>query len=135
MLAHEARPRIGRPREQGRAGGIGSMAYEIMARNCSEKTSTRGRSLQLWPAPDRSYRERASTNGSRLKPLRRPFRTTENTEHTEKENTQDAVKAEEEITHGDRQDQEIATRGSRLRAGTLGSRPSLLVAGFSDCLL
>ena len=47
---------------------------------------------------------------------------------TEKENTQDAVKAEEEIRHGNRQDQEIATRGSRLRAATLGSRPSLLVS-------
>src|SRR5208283_6224018 len=63
-------------------------------------TSTRGRSLQLQAAPDRSYRGRASTNGSRLKPLRRRFRTTENTENTEKENTQDAVQAEEEIPHG-----------------------------------
>ena len=64
--------------------------------------------------------------------MRRPFRTTENTENTEKENTRDAVKAEEEITHGDRQDQEIATQGSRLRAGTLGSRPSLLVSQVSS---
>ena len=80
-------------------------------------------------ALDRSYRGRASTNGSRLKPLRRRFlELTENTEHTEKENTQDAVKAEEEITHGDRQDQEIATRGSRLRAATPGSWPPLLVS-------
>ncbi len=31
----------------GQAGGIGYMGYEIMARNCSEKISTRGRSLQL----------------------------------------------------------------------------------------
>src|SRR5271166_1161356 len=30
VLAHESWPRIGRPRQQGRAGGIGSMAYEIM---------------------------------------------------------------------------------------------------------
>ena len=97
-----------------------------------KKISTRGRSLQLQAAPDRSYRDRASTSGSRLKPLRRRFRTTENTENTEKENTRDAVKAEEEITHGDRQDQELATRGSRLRAATLGSRPSLLVSGLSD---
>ncbi len=37
MLAHEARPRIGRPRQQGRAGGIGCMAYQAMVRNCSEK--------------------------------------------------------------------------------------------------
>ena len=73
-------------------------------------------------------RGRASTNESRLKPLRRRFRTTENTENTEKENTQDAVKAVEEITHGDRQDQEIATRDSRLRAATFGSWPSLLVS-------
>ena len=51
---------------------------------------------------------------------------------TEKDDTQDAVKADEEITHGDRQDQELATRGSRLRAATLGSRPSLLVSGLSD---
>ena len=43
MLAHEARPRIGRPREQGRAGGIGSMAYEARARNCSEKKLNSGK--------------------------------------------------------------------------------------------
>ena len=59
--------------------------------------------------------------------LRRRFRTTENTQNSEKNDTQDTVKAEEEIRHGDRQDQEIATRGSRLRAATLGSWPSLLV--------
>ena len=47
VLAHEARPRIGRPRQEGRAGGIGSMAYEIMARNYSEKNLNSGRSLQL----------------------------------------------------------------------------------------
>ena len=39
-----------------------------------KKISTRGRSLQLQAAPDRSYRDRASTSGSRLKPLRRRFR-------------------------------------------------------------
>lgn len=50
---------------------------------------------------------------------------------TEKENAQDAVKAEKEITHGDRQDQEIATRGSHLRAATLGSWQSLLVSARS----
>ena len=60
--------------------------------------------------------------------MRRRFRTTKNTEHTERENTQDTVKAEDEITHGDRQDQEIATRGIRLRAATFGSWPSLLVS-------
>src|SRR5208283_1681633 len=78
-------------------------------------TSTRGRSLQLQAAPDRSYRDRGSTNGSRLKPLRRRFRTTENTQNSEKDDTQDAVKAKEEVTPGDRQDQEIATRGSGLQ--------------------
>ncbi len=46
-LANEARARIGLPRQQGQAGGIGYMACEIMARNCSKKISTRGRSLQL----------------------------------------------------------------------------------------
>ena len=43
VLAHEARPRIGRPRQQGQAGGIGSMAYEGMARNCSEKNLNSGK--------------------------------------------------------------------------------------------
>ena len=37
VLAQEVRPRIWRPRQQGRAGGIGCMAYQTMARNCSEK--------------------------------------------------------------------------------------------------
>ena len=41
-------------------------------------------------------------------------------------------KVEEEITHGDRQDQEIATRDSRLRAATLGSWPSLLVTASRE---
>src|SRR5208337_4979732 len=49
--SHEARPRIGRPRQQGQAGGIGWMAYEIMrgivyeimARNCSEKNLNSGK--------------------------------------------------------------------------------------------
>ncbi len=43
MLAHEARPRIGRPRQQGQAGSIDYMAYEIMARNCSEKNLNSGK--------------------------------------------------------------------------------------------
>ncbi len=43
VLAHEVRPRIGRPRQQGQAGGIGSMAYEAMARNCSEKKLNSGK--------------------------------------------------------------------------------------------
>ena len=43
MLAREARPRIGRPRQQGRAGGIDSMACEAMARNCSEKKLNSGK--------------------------------------------------------------------------------------------
>ena len=43
MLAHEVWPRIGRPRQQGQAGGIGSMACEIMARNCSEKNLNSGK--------------------------------------------------------------------------------------------
>ena len=47
VLAHEVWPRIGRPRQQGQAGGIGSVAYEAIAGNCSEKNSTPGRSLQL----------------------------------------------------------------------------------------
>ena len=105
-----------------------SAVYEIRREIVLKKISTRGRPLQLQSAPDRSYRDRASTNGSRLKPLRRRFQTTKNTEHTERENTQDTVKAEDEITHGDRQDQEIATRGIRLRAATFGSWPSLLVS-------
>jgi len=43
VLAHEARPRIGRPRQEGQAGGIGYMACEIMARNCSEKNLNAGK--------------------------------------------------------------------------------------------
>ena len=43
VLAHEVWPRIGRPRQQGQAGGIGSMAYEIMARNCSKKKLNSGK--------------------------------------------------------------------------------------------
>ena len=43
VLAHEARPRIGRPRQQGQAGGIGYMACESMARNCSEKNLNSGK--------------------------------------------------------------------------------------------
>src|SRR5208337_1210658 len=43
VLAREARPRIGRPRQQGRAGGIGSTACEVMARNCSEKKLNSGK--------------------------------------------------------------------------------------------
>ena len=71
VLAHEARPRIGRPREQGRAGGIGSMAYEARARNCSEKKLNSGKIAATLSRADRSYTGRASTSGSRLKPLRR----------------------------------------------------------------
>jgi len=47
VLAHEARPRIGRPRQQGQAGSIGYMAYETVARNWSEINLNSGRSLQL----------------------------------------------------------------------------------------
>jgi len=43
VLAHEARARIGRPRQQRQASGIGDMAYEIMARNCSEKNLNSGK--------------------------------------------------------------------------------------------
>src|SRR5208283_642507 len=43
VLAHEARPRVGRLRQQGPAGSIGSMAYEVMARNCSEKNLNSGK--------------------------------------------------------------------------------------------
>jgi len=43
VLAHEVWPRIGRPRQRGQAGGIGSMAYEAMARNCSEKNLNLGK--------------------------------------------------------------------------------------------
>ena len=131
MLAHEARPRIGRPRQQGQAGGIGYMACESMARNCSEKNLNSGKIAATLGRAGQIIQRKSIDSGSRLKPLRRRFRTTENTENTEKENTRDAVKAEEEITHGDRQDQEIATRGSRLHAANLGSWPSLLVSARS----
>ena len=43
VFAHEARPRIGRPRQQGRAGGIGCMAYEAMVRICSEENLNSGK--------------------------------------------------------------------------------------------
>jgi hypothetical protein len=43
VLAHESRPRIGHPRQQERAGGIGCMAYQTMARNCSEKNLNAGK--------------------------------------------------------------------------------------------
>jgi len=43
VLANEARARIGLPRQQGQAGGIGYMACEIMARNCSKKNLNAGK--------------------------------------------------------------------------------------------
>ena len=101
------------------------MAYEIMARNWSEKNLNSGKITATLNRAGQIIQIKSIDQRSRLKPLRRRFRTTEN---MEKENTQDAVKTEEEITHGDRQDQEIATRDSRLRAATLGSWPSLLVS-------
>ena len=68
MLAHEVRPRIGRPRQQGRAGGIGSMAYEAMARNCSEKklnsgkiTATLSRAGQIIQRKSIDHREQTQT--------------------------------------------------------------------------
>ena len=68
MLAHESWPRIGRPRQQGRAGGIGSMAYEIMARNCSEKklnsgkiAATLGRTGQIIRKKSMDQREQTQT--------------------------------------------------------------------------
>ncbi len=68
MLAHEARPRIGRPRQQGQTGVIGSMAYEIMARNYSEKnlnagkiTATSSRAGQIIQSKSIDQREQTQT--------------------------------------------------------------------------
>ena len=91
-----------------------------------KKISTRGRSPATLAAPDRSYRGRASTNGSRLKPLRRRF---SNRRRTRRRRTHKMQSRRQRKSHiGDRQAQEIATRGSRLRAANLGSWPSLLVS-------
>ena len=84
MLAHESWPRIGRPRQQGQAGGIGSMAYEAMARNCSEKklnsgkiTATLSRAGQIIQGKSIDQREQTQTIEETI------FETTENSENTE----------------------------------------------------
>ena len=68
VLAHESRPGIGRPRQQGQAGGIGYMACEIMARNCSEKNlnsgkiaATLSRAGQIIQRKSIDYREQTQT--------------------------------------------------------------------------
>ena len=129
MLAHEARPRIGRPREQGRAGGIGSMAYEARARNCSEKklnsgkiAATLSRAGQIIHRKSIDQREQTQAIEEMIsKPRRTPSTRRRRTHKMQS-------RRKRESTHGDGQDQEIATRGSRLRAATLHSWPSLLVS-------
>ena len=73
---------------RGRPAILVRWLYEIRREIVLKKISTRGRPLQLQSAPDRSYRDRASTNGSRLKPLRRRFRNhEEHRAHGEGEHT------------------------------------------------
>ncbi len=125
MLAHEARPRIGRPRQQGQTGVIGSMAYEILARNYSEKnlnagkiTATSSRAGQIIQSKSIDQREQTQTIEETI---------SNDGEHGEGEHTR-CSQGGRGNHDGDGQDQEIATRGSRLRAATLGSWLSLLVS-------
>jgi len=121
VLAHEARPRIGRPRQQGQDGGIGSMAYEAVARNCSEKKlnsgkidATSSRAGQIIQRKSVDQREQTQTIEETI------------SNHGEREHKRHSQGGRGNHAW-DRQDQEIATRDSRLRAATLGSWPSLLV--------
>src|SRR5208283_4285313 len=107
------------------------MAYETMARNCSEKISTRGeitatlgRAGQIIQRKSIDQREQTQTIEETIS------NHGEDREHGEGEHTRCSPGGRGNPAW-DRQDQEIATRGSRLRAATLGSWPSLLVLARS----
>ena len=128
MLAHEARPRIGRPREQGRAGGIGSMAYEARARNCSEKKLNSGKIAATLSRAGQIIHRKSIDQREQTQAIEEMISNHgEHRAHGEGEHTR-CSQGGRGNPHGDGQDQEIATRGSRLRAATLHSWPSLLVS-------
>src|SRR5271157_6227562 len=104
------------------------MAYEIMARNCSEKNlnsgkiaATLGRAGQIIQRKSIDQREQTQTIEETIS------NHGEHREHGEGEHTRCSPGGRGNPAW-DRKDQEIGTRGSRLRAATLGSWPSLLVS-------
>src|SRR5208337_1801406 len=111
------------------------MAYEAMVSNCSEKNlnsgklaATLGRAGQIIRKKSIDHREQTQTIEETIS------NHAEHTAHREGQHTR-CSQGGRGNPAWDRQGQEIATWGSRLRAASLGSLPSLLVPGFSDCLL
>ena len=78
------------------------MAYEIMARNCSEKNLNSGKIAATLSRAGQIIHRKSIDQREQTQTIEETISNHGNTENTEKENTQDAVKAEEEITHGDR---------------------------------
>ena len=128
VLAHESWPRIGRPRHQGRAGGIGCMAYQTMARNCSEKKLNSGKIAASLSRAGQIIQRKSIDQREQTQTIEETISNHgEHRAHGEGEHARCSPGGRGNPAW-DRQDQEIATRGSRLRAATLGSWPSLLVS-------
>ena len=135
VLAHQARPRIGRPRQQGRAGGIGCMAYQTMARNCSEKNLNSGKIAATLSRAGQIIQRKSIDQREQTQAIEEMISNHgEHRAHGEGEHTRCSQDGRGNHAWG-QTGSEIATRGSRLRAATLGSWPSLLVSEAERCVI